>query len=417
MVLIRRLTFTKARVTSLKKDLAAGKKLPTWAEGAKTKDGVFYIGSKQVIPREEVDSFLRSRVYNQTKDPVPFSRDGGFDYLSKHTIGISRKRWYDWLSRQELHQKQSVRPVMPKRAGQKVSRRGLLQMDLVESKPQDLKSLGRKLPTYFFTLVDLLTGYLVVREIKKKEARVVSKALGVMLDEMNKALGRKVHAIQSDHGSEFKAQTLKLMQDRGIKWTGVRLGARIEQMNAYFQRVLYAHMRLGRGGKLQSYINSAVKQINESKSRITGYSAVEAVEQPDTILAKKFNSKRAAPGKPTKGSVALGKGDMVLVLTKAKKGDLAFKSYRAKHYSEPKKVIGRRGRAYQVTGGKYYPRDRLLKVPSVDQKSQKLLASRGHQQPSKEDRARHRQTAKEKMDALKAKARVAPRRGARKRNY
>ena len=416
MVLVRRLTFTNARVKTLKKDLTAGKKLPPWAQDAKIQNGDLYIGPLQVIPREDIDSYLRTRVYSQTKDPVPFSRDGGFDYLTKRTLGISRKRWYDWLSKQEIHQKQSARPVAPKRAGQRVTRRGLLQMDLVEGKPQDLKSLGRTLPTYFFTLVDLLTGYFVVRESKTKEAKKIAKLLAGMLDEMQRALGKKVYAIQSDHGSEFKAETLKLMQGRGIKWVGVRLGARIEQMNAYFQKVIYSHMRQGRKGKLQSYINSAVKQINENKSRITGFSAADAVKQTDLVLAKAFNApgKRAQPGKSSR-VVKLVKGDTVLVLTKAKKGSLEFKSYRAKHYSEPKKVIGRRGPAYQVTGGNYYTRDRLLKVPEVDTKSKKLLAARGPQKQTKEDRTAHRKTASEKMKALKAKARIAPRRGKRRR--
>ena len=125
---------------------------------------------------------------------------------------------------------------------------------------------------------------------------------------------------------------------------------------------------------------------------------------------------RAAPGKKLSKSVKIAIGDSVLVLIKAKKGgDVGFKSYRAEHYSKRKTVIGRRGRGYRVTGGEYYPRDRLLKVPAVDAKSQVLLASREKQAPSKEESKKHRAKRAQEMAELKAKARIAPRRGKRMR--
>ena len=109
-------------------------------------------------------------------------------------------------------------------------------------------------------------------------------------------------------------------------------------------------------------------------------------------------------------------GDTVLVLIKAKKGaDVGFKSYRADHYSAPKKVTGKRGRSFRVTGGASYPRDRLLKVPAVDTKSQALLAGRQKKPPSKESAKKQQAKRSQAMIDLKAKARVAPRRGARVR--
>jgi hypothetical protein len=252
-------------------------------------------------------------------------------------------------------------------------------------------------------------------EIKKKEAAVVAPALGKLLNQMEKAIGTKVYEIQSDHGSEFKAQTLRLMKARKIKWTGVRLGARIEQMNAYFQRSLYSLIRQGRGGLLDKHIQEAATILNNTKSKILGLSPADAAKEKDSFLAPKFNGRRAAPGKPLSKSVPIKVGDTVRVLLEAKKGaDVGFKSYRAEHYGDVVYVIGRRGKSYKVTGGRHYPRDRLLKVPKPDQKSQALLQARKPKQ-TKEQAAQSRKTRADAMKALKAKARVAPRRGARVR--
>ena len=413
MVVLSRVQFTRKRVRDLKQQVR-DKKAVEWLRDARVENNELYFGTRKVVPKEDIDEFLRARVYSKTDAPVSLSRDAGYDFLQKHYLGISRKAWFGWLKTQELHQQQSARPIMPERAGQVVRRRGLAQMDLVESKPRDLKALGRTLPTYFFTLVDLLTGYLVVREIKHKDAPLVTKALGPMLDDLEKTLGRKVHTIQSDHGSEFKSTTLALIKRRGIHWQGVRLGARIEQVNAFFQRQLYSLIRQKRGGKLQRYIDDAVTLVNQTKSRITKFSPEDAVKQHDTVLAKLFNTKRAAPGKKNPRSVPISIGDTVLVLIKAKKGaDVGFKSYRAEHYSTPKRVTGRRGRSYRVTGGGHYPRDRLLKVPDIDKKSQALLDARGKKVATEE--AKHKSTRAQEMAKIKAKARIAPRRGARVR--
>jgi hypothetical protein len=415
MVNVRRVQFTRAKVTDLKSKLKS-KKLPEWAHEAQVKGDDLYIGSLRVVAKEDIDDYLRQRVYSKSEAPVPFSRDTGYDFIQKHTLGISRRKWFSWLKAQELHQKQTARPAVPVRAGQRVTRRGLLQFDLVEAKPRDLKMLGRTLPTYYFTMVDLLTGYFVVRETKQKNAKLVAKTLGPMLDEMEAALGRPVHTIQSDHGSEFKAETLALMKKRNIRWQGVRLGARIEQMNAYFQKRLYSLINQRRGGKLDKYLQEAATILNETKSRITRFSPKDAVQQTDTTLAKAFNApgKRAQARKSSK-DIPIVVGDTVRVLLKPRKGNkLEFKSYRAKHYSEPAKVTSKRGRGFRVNGASY-PRDRLLKVPAIDKKSAALLAARAPKKPTKQEAAKHRTKRAQKMAELKQEARVNPRRSKRAR--
>jgi hypothetical protein len=414
MVIVRRVSFTRKKIDALKRQLKSGK-LPSWAKETQSKNGVLHIDGKEVVPKNEVDEWLRKRVYSRAKSPVPFSRDAGYDFLQRRTYGVSRREWFAWLKRQELHQKQTARPVAPTRPGQRIRSRGVLQMDLVEAKPKDLKNLGREKATYYFTLIDLLTGYIVVQEVRSKGTKTIAPALKKMLGKMEDALGKKVTVIQSDHGSEFKADTLRLMNSRGINWKGVRLGARIEHANSFFQRTLYSLIRQRRGGKLDKYIQDAANMMNETKSRITKFSPIDALAQPDTVLAKAFNSKRQAPGKHISKSVPLAVGDRVRVLKKAKKGDLGFKSYRAEHYGPPTVVTGKRGSSFKVESGRFYPRDRILKVPEVDKKSAALLQKREPQKPTPAEQKKHRTRRANQMETIKAKARVAPRRGSRVR--
>lgn len=166
------------------------------------------------------------------------------------------------------------------------------------------------------------------------------------------------------------------------------------------------------GGKIQRYIDAATQIVNETKSRILGVSPIEALELPDLQLAKKFNTARQRPGKSLLPPIAVGSLVRILKLSK-KQQTIGYKSYR-QHYTAPYKVTKKIGRAF-VVNGKRWPRDRLILVPPVDQKSKALIRSRGPQLPTKEQQKKHRATAKQKMDELKAEARIAPRRTGRKR--
>ena len=169
MVDIRRIVFTKARVAALIRDAKANKKLPEWAKDHKIQGTTLYLSGREVVPTENVDTWLRSRVYDKTKPPVNLSRDGGWtDFIERETYGGSRRAWWSWLGSQEIHQHGIARPKPSKNAGQKLYSRGTVQIDLVEAKAKDLP--GHRAPdTFFFTMVDLLTRYLVCLEVRTQE--------------------------------------------------------------------------------------------------------------------------------------------------------------------------------------------------------------------------------------------------------
>ena len=413
MVQLRRVKFNRARVKKLIADHKSSKKLPSWAEDVTIKGSNLFFQGKQVVPSEDVDDFLRERVYSKTKSPVSMVRDAGYTKIQKETIGISRRRFMSWLKRQEIHQQNSLRPKEAKRAGQKVYSRNIVQADLVEAKTKDLQVLGRKLDTYFLTVASLLTGFMHAVEVKTKKSGPVAKVMAEAFNKLEQKLGKPIKTLQTDAGGEFLgAPVQKLLKKRGIKHQVVRLGAKIEQANGLWQRKFYVELHKHGGGKIQRYIDAASQIVNETKSRVLGVSPVEALELPDVQLAKKFNNARQRPGKSLLPPIAVGSWVRILKLSK-KQQTIGYKSYR-QHYTEPYKVTAKKGRAF-VVNGKTWPRDRLLPVPPVDKKSQALIRSRGPQLPTKEQQKKHRATAKQKMDALKAEARIAPRRTGRKR--
>ena len=57
MVDIRRVIFTRARITKLLADLKNGRSMPSWAVNAKQSKGVLYIDDREVVPREDQQGF------------------------------------------------------------------------------------------------------------------------------------------------------------------------------------------------------------------------------------------------------------------------------------------------------------------------------------------------------------------------
>jgi hypothetical protein len=100
MVILSRVRFTNARVEKLKEQLK-NKTGPVWLKDGIIKNNNLYIADRQVVAAEKVDDVLRQRMYNKNKKPIPFSRDPGYDHIQTEYLGISRRVFYEWLSKQE----------------------------------------------------------------------------------------------------------------------------------------------------------------------------------------------------------------------------------------------------------------------------------------------------------------------------
>lgn len=421
MVDIRRVVFTKARITSLIRDIKAKSKLPDWATEPKVHNGTLFIQGREVIPRENISSWLRDRVYDKNKKPVNMSRDGGWtDFLERETYGISRRAWMDWLSRQDVHQRGLARPKPAKSPGQKIYSRGTVEIDLVEAKKGDLPG-NRTTDTYFFTMIDKLTNWLVAKRIdtksvdptKEKPPRKQRGTLVVLtelLDEMEKALGKPVKRIYSDDGGEFKAGVLPMLEKRGIKKKVIPLGATIENINGQVQRRFYTLIKQKRGGSVDKLLAEAVELCNTQTNRIIKMRPIDALKEKDKVLADLYNNVRQRPGKQLGPKIKVG--DSVRYLLKARKADKFYKSYRDK-YSAVYKVESIRGLTLTINGNTY-PRNRVILVKPLDQESKKLIESRSaKKEVSVEEKKRRATSKKEAKKVEREHYKAAPRRSSR----
>ena len=150
--------------------------------------------------------------------------------------------------------------------------------------------------------------------------------------------------------------------------------------------------------------------MNNTTSRITKFRPNDAIEQPDRVLALKYNAKRQAPGKQLLPKIK--RGQLARYLLVSRKADKFYKSYRKK-YSEPFPVTKIRGSSYELDG-KFFPRNRIIGVTAVDQESKKLIASRGtKKQLSAAVRAARAKSQQEKKDVLRVHYKAEPRRSKR----
>ena len=142
---MNRYKIDKEGIAAAKKFLKTGKghlQAPNWA--IKFKDQLKVNGSKimfenrELIPREDVEDYLRKRLYSKGDDAIQSSRDAAFYQLLKETVGITRRNLMDFLKAQKtLGATRSAAPA-PKSKGGKKIKNYVLETDLVFIRKDDL---------------------------------------------------------------------------------------------------------------------------------------------------------------------------------------------------------------------------------------------------------------------------------------
>ena len=347
---------------------------------------------KRVLHDKEVDGYLRDALLNPDS-VVPMSRDAGYHIVQKNTFGCSRRRFMQFLKKQEVVQLTRDRMPEQKKPGHKLQGKGYLELDLVEAKGRDIgKWVHHPVKNfYWITLIDRLTGWLEVERILHKDVKTVAPKLTGMLGKMRRALKVPVRYIRSDKGSEFKKDTQAVFVKLGIKHRFVSSGNRIEKVNRDYQRAWYRLMRLGRGD-LRELDVQAQAIVNNTKSQITGFTPLEAVEQDEATLVHTFNSSRKKVPKYKAESIwdedkpdgQRGARVRYLITTVVGKHGpgLGYKTYRGKHWSaEIFDVVNYNKdiNQYYVAGRNRF-RDQLLKVPDVDEETNARVNARHRKQ-------------------------------------
>jgi len=333
---------------------------------------------KRLIHEAQIDGYLREVLLSSNAD-VPMSRDAGHHIVQKRTVGISRRAFAKFISKQAVLQ--ITRDALPKKKqpGRPLEGRGYLELDLVEAKGRDIgKFVHHPVKNfYWITLIDRLTGWLEVDRTVHKDVKSVAPKMKKMLRKMAAALKTDVKYIRSDSGSEFKSDTAAVFKELNIKHKFVKSGNRIEQANKTFQKIWYRLMRLGRGDIFELDVQ-AVAIFNNTLSSITGKTPLEALDAEDAVLKTAFNDSRKKKVAKYK-QVPIKMGDKCRYLLDSVRGKnadaLGYKSYRGKHWSAEVYTVVKI-KKYEVHEGvydeKFYvgrdwrTRDKLLLVPGVD---------------------------------------------------
>ena len=341
---------------------------------------------KRLVHERGIDGYLREVLLSSSAD-VPMSRDAGYHIVQQRTVGISRRAFAKFISKQAVLQ--ITRDALPekKQPGRPLEGRGYLEIDLVEAKGYDISEHVHHPVKNFvwITMVDRLTGWLEVKQLLHKGFVDIVPALRKMLGKMEKTLKTKIKYIRSDKGSEFLSKTQILFKELGIRHKFVKSGSRIEQANKTFQKIWYRLLRLGRGDLAELDVQ-AQAIFNNTLSSINGRTPLEALDTDDKVLSKAFNASRRRQV-PKYMQKPIKKGDRCRYLLDSVRGkhatqiNLAYKSYRGKHWSAEVYTVAKVSR-YEVWAAKpgveavydekYYVasdwrhRDKLLLVPGVD---------------------------------------------------
>ena len=342
---------------------------------------------KRIVPHEELDDYLRGLLLKEDSD-VPMARDSGYHILQQRTMGISRRAWAAFIGKQTVLQRTQNIPPERRKGGVRVTHRGHLEMDLIFGKGKDVIKTFLTDDWYWLSVVDVLTGYFLVRHQMSKKASVTTANLRRILDAMQEKLGAPILSISCDKGGEFKADTARMLVQRGIKQKFVDRGSRIEHNNQVFQRNFYRLYKLRRG-TFRSLQKQAQKLVNQTFNKYTRMTPNEAVNAEDRYLAPRYNNARQQPEEQYKAR-EVQQGDRVRHLVNIRKRvrTLAYKTYRGTHWSASVRHVvekKRIGPAFKyLVGGSWYDRDALLYVgPQSDAVTDAHVAARKDLQDGK----------------------------------
>lgn len=302
-------------------------------------------------------------------------------------MGISRRVWADFLSKQGTLQRTQNIPVERRKGGVKLQERGHLECDLIEGKRKDVHATFLTDDWYWLSVVDRLTGYFLVKHQKNKFAKTTSRNMSAILDEMVRKLGKPILTMSSDKGGEFKAETTKMLKRRSIKQKFVDRGNRIEQCNQVFQRNFYRLYKLRRGS-FKSLEKQAIALVNNTRNKYTRKTPNEALLALDKDIASPYNNAREQSSDKYNAREIV-KGDQVRHLINIRKRlkGIAYKAYRGTHWSAAlHKVFDKKriGTVYKfLVGGSWYDRDSLLLVPAVDAATEGIVKKRKSEQDKK----------------------------------
>ena len=178
-------------------------------------NSVFY-QDKEIIPQENVDRYLRGRIFSKTAD-IATARDSAFYQLSKQVIGVSRRSVMEFLRKQKTIGESRAALRQPKVRGGKKLKRHTFETDLVFIKRNDLIDSNPRFEkhqdletTYCVTTCEKSTGLCRLDYVEFKNQKLVTPIVIKHIKDMCQQLGLKPQDcdLHSDKGTEFNKASL-----------------------------------------------------------------------------------------------------------------------------------------------------------------------------------------------------------------
>ena len=180
---MNRYHFSESQIPIVIKFLKSGNRVgvPNWAtknrDKLSVKNGLLFFDKiKQIVPNEQVEKFLREKLYSKNAT-LPFGRDSAHYQLLKETVGISRRACMDFLRGQKNIQESKPSLAKPRQRTGVPLKKLQLQTDLIFVRKTDLErsnpAFGKdetlKLETYIITTVEAASGLVKLSYLTSKD--------------------------------------------------------------------------------------------------------------------------------------------------------------------------------------------------------------------------------------------------------
>ena len=392
--------------------------VPKWAirfkDKLSVKNGkVFFEQTKQVVPKDQVETYLRDRLYSKDAT-LPYGRDSGHYKLLQESVGISRRVLMEFIRAQKNIQLSKPSLAKPKRKQGIKLKKLQLQTDLIFVRKDDLSASNPKFgndetlkkETYIITTVEAASGLVRLSYLTSKDQ--TNGALEKHIHWFAKKFGVKPSsfAIRSDKGSEYSMPRIKkLCPD----YKFVASATSCERMNRSVQANFYRILQNRQATSIVSALKKTATMCNNTIARKHGRTPMEVVDESDkkTILLQHNKSRKDFKKGDNRGDFKTGDWVRVMAPEKVRRG-IDYKTYKQKQYEKAvHKIIKTTTRAkvkkYRLDDKRWLTQDRLLLAKPTDKESQKLIKERDEdEQKELEQHRKDLQKEVAKKEAAKA---------------
>ena len=392
--------------------------VPKWAirfkDTLSVKNGkVFFEQTKQVVPKEQVETYLRDRLYSKSAT-LPYGRDSGHYKLLQESVGISRRVLMEFIRAQKNIQLSKPSLAKPKRKQGIKLKKLQLQTDLIFVRKDDLSASNPKFgndetlkkETYIITTVEAASGLVRLSYLTSKDQ--TNGALEKHIHWFAKKFGVKPSsfAIRSDKGSEYSMPRIKkLCPD----YKFVASATSCERMNRSVQANFYRILQNRQATSIVSALKKTATMCNNTVARKHGRTPMEVVDESDkkTILLQHNKSRKDFKKGDNRGDFKTGDWVRVMAPEKVRRG-IDYKTYKQNQYEKVvHKIIKTTTRAkvkkYRLDDKRWLTQDRLLLAKPIDKESQKLIKERDEdEQKELDEHRKNLQKEVAKKEAAKA---------------